>query len=92
MTSHVCFSCILIVHLKPGSLVGVLPEESDQFRFLYVDCLTNLKDSVGLILAKDSGMSVTIPIELSTWSFIPLPHFFHSRSVPLIILFPQRSF
>ena len=36
-------------------------------------CLANLQGSVGLILAKASGMRVTIPIDLSTRPFIPLP-------------------
>ncbi len=48
---------------------------SDQFRFFRVSRLTNLKGSVGLILAKTSAMRVTIPIDLSTWPFIPLPRF-----------------
>jgi len=47
-------------------LAGELPEESEQFRFLRVSRLANLKDSVGLIPSKDSGMRVTIPIDLST--------------------------
>ncbi len=53
-------------------LDGGLPEESEQFRFLRVSRLTNLKGSVGLILTRDSAI-------LSTWSFIPLPRFFNSR-------------
>ncbi len=47
-------------------------------RFLRVSHLTNLKGSVGLILVKVSGIRVTIPIDLSTRSFIPLPRFFNS--------------
>ena len=52
--------------------------------------------SVGLILAKASAMRVTIPIDLSTWSFIPLPRFFNSRRVPpllnqSLVLIPQHS-
>ncbi len=56
----------------------------------------NLKDSVGLILVKTSTTRVTILIDLSTRSWIPLPRFFYSRrSPPLItsslVLFPQHS-
>ena len=44
-------------------------------------------------------MRVTIPLDLSTWSFIPLPLFFHSRLTPPLLrdsysfpsLFPQLS-
>ena len=31
------------------ALAGKLPEESDQFRFLCATCVSNIKDSVGLI-------------------------------------------
>ncbi len=62
-----------------------LPEESDQFRFLHADCFVNLQGSVGLILDKASVMKVTIPLDLSTWSFITLPHFFHSRLAPTLL-------
>ena len=96
-----------------------LPEESDQFRFLRVDFLVNLKglcwfqgfpptvnslhnytcstvSLVVLILVKTSGMRITIPLDLSTWHFIPHPHFFHSRRTPPLltpsqVLFPQHS-
>jgi hypothetical protein len=33
-------------------LAGELPEESEQFRFLRASRLSNLKDSVGLILTE----------------------------------------
>ena len=77
-------------------LDGELPEESEQFRFLRASRLSNLKGSVGLILAKASVMRVTIPIDLSTRSFIPLPRFLNSRRVsPLLnqslVLIPQQS-
>jgi hypothetical protein len=77
-------------------LDGELPEESEQFRFFRVSHLSNLKGSVGLILTTDSVMWVTIPIDLSTWSFIPLPRFLNSRRVsPLLnqslVLIPQQS-
>jgi hypothetical protein len=44
-----------------------------QFRFLRVDCLPNRKGSEGLILAKDSDMRISIPLDLSSRPFIPLP-------------------
>ncbi len=77
-------------------LAGELPEESEKFRFFRASHLVNLKDSVGLILAKSSVMWVTIPIDLSTRSFIPLPRFFNSRRVPpllnqWLVLIPQQS-
>jgi hypothetical protein len=48
------------------------------------------------VLAKDSAMRVTITIDLSTRSFIPLPRFFNSRRVsPLLnqslVSIPQQS-
>ncbi len=86
----------LHTHRESSILTGELPEESEQFRFLRDSRLANIKDSVGLILVKVSAMWVTIPIDLSTWSFIPLPHFFNSRRVsPLLnqslVLIPQQS-
>jgi hypothetical protein len=69
----------LHAHREASILAGELPEDSEQFRFLRASHLANLKDSVGLILAKTSSMRVTIPIDLSTRSFIPLPRFFNSR-------------
>jgi hypothetical protein len=86
----------LHVHREASILTGELPEESEQFRFLRVSHLANLKGSVGLILAKVSVMWVTIPIDLSTRSFIPLPRFLNSRRVsPLLnqslVLIPQQS-
>ena len=82
-------------HREISILTGKLPEESEQFRFFRVARLENLKRSVGLILAKVSVMRGTIPIDLSTRSFIPLPRFFNSRRVtPLLnqslVLIPQH--
>ncbi len=48
---------------------------ANQFRFLHSTCLTNLKGSVGSILAKVSDMRISIPLDLSSRSFIPLPCF-----------------
>ncbi len=45
-----------------------LSEESDQFRFLRTVCLTNLKGSADLILAKVSDMWISIPFDLSSRS------------------------
>ena len=99
-----CFSCLLEsfqanflhTHREASILAGELPEESEQFRFLRASRLSNLKGSVGLILVKASAMRVTIPIDLSTSPFIPLPPFLNSRRVsPLLnqslVLIPQQS-
>jgi hypothetical protein len=63
----------LHTHREASALTNESPEESDQFRFLRDTCLPNLKGSVGLILAKVSVMRISIPIDLSSRSFIPLP-------------------
>ncbi len=44
------------------------------------------------MLTKVSPMRVTIPIDLSTRTFIPLPRFFRSRQHPLILPFPWSYF
>jgi hypothetical protein len=49
----------LHAHREASILDGELPEESEQFRFLRASRLANLKDSVGLILAKASAIRVT---------------------------------
>ena len=92
------FTRLLFLHAHRGAsvLAGELPEESEQFRFFRASRLANLKGSVGLILTKVSAMWVTIPIDLSTRSFIPLARFFNSRRVsPLLnqslVLIPQQS-
>ncbi len=46
----------LHTHREASILVGELPEESEQFRFLRDSHLAKLKGSVGLILAKASVM------------------------------------
>ena len=56
-----------------------IPKESDQFRFLCVAWLANLKGPVGLILAWSSVMRVSIPLDLSTRSYIPLFRFLRSH-------------
>ena len=91
------FVRLLFLHLLRDTsiLVGKLPEESEQFRFFRVSRLVNIKDSVRLILVEVSLMRVTIPIDLSTRSFIPLPRFFNSRRpTPLLtppLIFPHQS-
>ncbi len=70
-------------HRDASAVAGKLLEESAQFRFIRTPCLDNLKGSIGLMLSKTSDMRVTIPLDLSTRSFIPLPRFIHV---------PQRLF
>jgi hypothetical protein len=50
----------------------MIPEESEQFRFLRAASFDNVKGSVGLILAKASTMRISIPLDLSSRSFTPL--------------------
>ena len=81
------FSRLLFLHAhrETSALANELPEESDQFRFLRAACLANFKGSVGLILTKASDMRISIPLDLSSRSFIPLPFFIRSRrSTPLL--------
>jgi hypothetical protein len=81
----------LHAHREGSALANEIPEESGQFRFLRVACLTNIKGSVGLILAKTSAMRISIPLDLSSRSFIPLPSFIHSRR-PTTLLSPSLVF
>ena len=75
----------LHVHSEESVLADELPEESGQFRFLHVVCLDNLKGSVGLLLVKPSAMRISIPIDLSSRTLIPLPCFIRSRcQTPLL--------
>ena len=90
--------CLLFLHAnrEASDLSGELLEDSDQFRFIRADCLPNLKGSLGLMLAKSSGMRVTIPLDLSTRPFIPIPRFICTRvSTPLLtpsfVLLPPSS-
>jgi hypothetical protein len=87
---------VLFLHAnrEASALDGELPEESDQFHFLRAVCLANLKGSIALMLAKVSAMRVTIPLDLSTRSFIPLPRFIRTRNTtplltPALVLFPH---
>ncbi len=81
----------LHVHREVSDLSNDIPEESGQFRFLRAVCFANIKGSVGLILAMASVMRISIPLDLSTRSFIPLPCFIHSRR-PTTLLVPSLVF
>jgi hypothetical protein len=81
-------------HREVSTLSNKIPEESEQFRFLRAACYVNIKGSVGLILAKTSAMWISIPLDLSSRSFIPLPCFMRSRraatlSAPSLVFTPR---
>ena len=81
------FSRLLFLHphREASALANEIPEESEQFRFLRSACYANIKGSVGLILPKPSVMRISIPLDLSSRLFIPLPRFMCPRSVaPLL--------
>ena len=86
--------------MKYSSLVSALTNElsveSDQFRFLRASCLANLKGDVGLIMAKTSVMWISIPLDLSSRSSIPLPRYIRSSRptpflTPSLVLLPLCS-
>jgi hypothetical protein len=82
------FSRLLFLHAnrEASVLTNEIPEELDQFRFLRADFYTNIKGSVGLILSKKASViRVSIPVDLSSRPFIPLPCFIRSRR-PLPLL------
>ena len=81
----------LHAHREASDLANDIPEESGQFRFLRVDCFTNIQGSVGLILAKGSAMRISIPLDWSSRSSIPLPCFIHSKR-PTTLLVPSLVF
>ena len=86
----------LHVHREESVLTNELPEESDQFPFLHVSCFVNLKGAVGLIMAKALAMRISIPLDLSSRSCVPLPCFIRlCRPTPLLapslVFFPPRS-
>jgi hypothetical protein len=86
----------LHTHREASVLANELPEESDQFRFLHTSCFVNLKGVVGLIMVKPSAIRISIPLDLSSRSCIPLPLFIRSRRptpflAPSLVLFPLRS-
>ncbi len=91
------FSRLLFLHAhrEASALSNEIPEESEQFRFLRDACYDNIKGSVGLILAKTSTMWISIPLDLSSRPFIPLPRFMRSRRtatllVPSLVFTPRR--
>jgi hypothetical protein len=87
-TSGDDFSRLLFLHAhrEASALANELQEESEQFRFLRSVCYANIKGSVGLILAKASVMRISIRLDLSSRSFIPLPRFMRPRrAAPLLV-------
>jgi hypothetical protein len=87
---------LLFLHAlrETSALVNELPEESDNF--LQTSCVSNLKGVVGLNMTKVSVMWTSIPLDLSSRSFIPFPRFIRSRRptpflAPFLVLFPPRS-
>ncbi len=86
----------LHAHREASALAHDIPEESSHFRFLRATCLGSIKGSVGLILAKASVMRISIPLDLSSRPFIPLPHFIRSRRsttllAPSLVFSPMCS-
>jgi hypothetical protein len=71
------FSRLLFLHAhrEASALANEITEESEQFRVLRAACFANINGSVGLILAKTSSMRISIPLDLSSRPFIPLPRF-----------------
>ena len=66
------------------------------FCTLRTSCFVNLKGTVGLIMTKASAMRISIPLDLSSRSCVPLPHFIRSRRptpllAPSLVFFPPCS-
>jgi hypothetical protein len=83
----------LHAHREASALANELQEESGQ---PLVTSLANLKGSVRLLLVKASAMRISIPLDLSSRPFIPLPLFIRSRRqtpllAPSLVFIPQRS-
>ena len=81
----------LHAHREASALANEIPEETGTFRFLRAACLANIKGQVGLILAKASTMRISIPLDLSSRSFVPPPCFIRSRR-PTTLLVPSLVF
>ena len=86
----------LHAHREASALANDIPEESGHFRFLRAACLANMKGSVGLILEEASVMRMSIPLDLSSRSFIPSPRFIRYRRpttllAPSLVFSPLRS-
>ena len=89
---------LLFLHAnrEASALAGEVSEESAQFRFIRTACLANLKGSLGLMLPKAVVMRLSIPLDLSTKPFIPLPRFIRTRGTtplltPSFVLIPPSS-
>jgi len=83
----------LHAHREASALANELQEESGQ---PLVTSLANLKGSVRLLLVKALAMRISIPLNLSSRPFIPLPMFIRSRRqtpllAPSLVFIPQRS-
>jgi hypothetical protein len=97
MTSGVYYFCMLTVKF----LLWLMNySRTGHPHVLRAACSVNLKGLVGLILAKSSVMRISVPLDLSSRSFIPLPCFIRSRRPtqllrkrlsPLLIFFPPGS-
>ncbi len=86
----------LLAHREASALDNELSGESDKLCFLRSSCFANLKGVVGLIMVKASAMRISIPLDLSSRSFIPTSRFIRSRRptpflAPSLVLFPPRS-
>ena len=85
----------LDAHRDASALANEIPEESGQFHFIRAVSYDNVKGSVGLILAKSSVMRISIPLDLLSRPFIPLPRFIcRRRPFPLLassLVFTPRS-
>ncbi len=68
-------SLFLHAYCEASTLANEIPEEPGQFRFSRAVFYVNIKGSVGLILAKASEMRISIPLDLSSRPFTPLPRF-----------------
>ena len=81
------FICLLFLHVhrEVSDLTNELSEESDKFLFLHNSCFDNLKGVIGLIMVKGSDIRISIPLDISSRSFIPLPRFIRScRPTPIL--------
>ncbi len=92
------FSRLLFLHAhrEASALDNETPEEVGQFLFLRTASYDNIKGSVGLILAKNSAMRISIPLDLSSRPFIPLSRFICRRRplpllTPSLVCTPRRS-
>ncbi len=86
----------LHTHREASALANELSQESDHFRFLRDSCFANLKGAVGLIMTKSSAIRISIPLDLSSRSCVPLQCFIRSRRPtpllsPSLVFFPPRS-